>query len=177
MNKLLNTLMMLGLFLTGCEDNADDKINQSGIEVITHDITADSASGFFYNLSSGSEVDSSNTWHISFQMMPEVENGMTYMMPNFILSATAYIAEYDNVTFENLNDTPDSFMSDYFQDNSVLQYEGPNEIIQYNRQTHIASIRDPERVFVIYELGSHSTYKLQFIQYVSGIIEFKYERL
>ena len=110
-------------------------------------------------------------------MIPVESEEATYMMPNFILGATAYMAEYNNVTFENLDSTPDSFMSDYFQDTSVLQYEGPNEIIQYNGQTHIASIRDPERVFVVYELDNHKTYKIQFNEYVRGVVVFRYESL
>lgn len=177
MNKILFSLVLIScLILNGCEDNETNN-NITGEEVITHDIDALGAAGFYFNLSSGTEVDSSSTWHLSFQMIPVESEEMTYMMPNFILGATAYMAEYNNVTFENLDSTPDSFMSDYFQDTSVLQYEGPNEIIQYNGQTHIASIRDPERVFVVYELGNHKTYKIQFNEYVRGVVVFKYESL
>ena len=177
MNRTLFYLVLIScLMLNGCEDNETNN-NITGEEVITHDIDQLGASGFYFNLSSGTEVDSSSTWHLSFQMIPVESEEMTYMMPNFILGATAYMAEYNNVTFENLDSTPDSFMSDYFQDTSVLQYEGPNEIIQYNGQTHIASIRDPERVFVVYELGNHKTYKIQFNEYVRGVVVFKYESL
>ena len=34
-----------------------------------------------------------------------------------------------------------------------------------------------ERVFVFYELGNHKTYKIQFIDYASGVMVFKYESL
>ena len=79
--------------------------------------------------------------------------------------------------FEDLEDTPDSFMSDYFQDASAVQYSGSNEVLQYDMQSHTVSVKDPERVFVVYELGNHKTYKIQFNEYVSGVIVFQYGSL
>ena len=177
MNKpLLSVIMISSLLLVGCEDKeAND--NLTGEEVITHDIDAIGASGFYFNLSSGTEVDSSSTWHVSFQMIPVEFGEATYMMPSLILGSTAYVAEYTNIGFEDLNDTPETFMADYFQDASVVQYSGSNEVLQYDMQTHTVSVKNPERVFVIYELGNHSTYKVQFIEYVSGVIVFKYGNL
>ena len=177
MNNLRIYPLVLGLFLTGCEDNKEDKNNQSGMEVVTHDIDELDASDYFFNLSSGSEVDSSTTWHISFQMIPVTFGEATYMMPSLILGSTAYVAEYTNIGFEDLSDTPETFMADYFQDASVVQYSGSNEVLQYDMQTHTVSVKNPERVFVVYELGNHSTYKVQFIEYVSGVIVFKYGNL
>ena len=174
MNNLTFASIILVLLFAGCDDSKSKEVSQPSQEVITHDIDALGASGFFYNLSSQSEVDSSATWHISFQMIPVVFGEVTYMMPSLILGSTAYAAEYTNIAFEDLNDTPDSFMDDYFQDASAIQYSGPNEVLQYNMQTHTVSVKDPNRVFVFYELSSHSTYKVQFIDYASGIIVFKY---
>ena len=110
-------------------------------------------------------------------MIPVEFEEATYMMPSLILGATTYTAEYTNVLFEDLEDTPDSFMSDYFQDASVVQYSGPNEVLQYDMQSHTVSVKDPERVFVVYELGNHRTYKIKFNEYVRGVIVFQYESL
>ena len=176
MNKQILTLSIFFLAITGCEDNKTDD-NPSENQVITHDIDAVGASGFYYNLSSGSEVDSSNIWHISFQMTPVAFGTTTYMMPSLILGGTTYTAEYTNITFDDLENTPDSFMSDYFQDASVVQYSGPNEVLQYDMQSHTVSVKDPERVFVVYELGNHKTYKIQFNNYVSGVVVFQYGSL
>ena len=185
MRNLTIILTIFVLFYTGCEDNKNDENNQaieepatSSIDtVITHDIDALNASGFYFNLTSGVEVDSANTWHLSFQMIPITFGEAIYMMPSLILGETTYTAEYTDVLFEELADTPDSFMSDYFQDASVVQYSGSNEVLQYDMQSHTVSVKDPERVFVVYELGNHRTYKIQFNEYVSGVIVFQYGSL
>ena len=118
MNRtLLSAIMISSLLLVGCEDKETNN-NQTGEEVITHDIDAIGAPGFYFNLSSGTEVDSSSTWHVSFQMIPVEFGDATYMMPSLILGETTYTAEYTDILFEDLEDTPDSFMSDYFQDAS-----------------------------------------------------------
>ena len=64
MNRpLLSIIMISCLLLNGCEDNETNN-NQAGEEIITHDIDAIGASGFYFNLSSGAEVDSSSIWHV-----------------------------------------------------------------------------------------------------------------
>ena len=178
MNKMLSFIIIFisFLMLSGCEDNETNK-NIAGVEVVTHDIAALGASGFYFNLSSGTEVDSSSTWHISFQMI-SVEFGETiYKMPSLILGGTTYVAEYTDILFEDIENTPDSFMSDYFQDASAVQYSGTNEVLQYDMQSHTVSVKDPERVFVVYEIGSHRTYKIQFNDYVGGVIAFMFGSL
>ena len=80
MNRPLLSIIMISCFLlTGCEDKETNN-TQTGEEVITHDIDAIGASGFYFNLSSGIEVDSSSTWHVSFQMIPVEFGDATYMI-------------------------------------------------------------------------------------------------
>ena len=80
MNRpLLSVLIISCLLLNGCEDKQTNN-NRAGEEIITHDIDAIGASGFYFNLSSGSEVDSSSTWHVSFQMIPVEFGEATYML-------------------------------------------------------------------------------------------------
>jgi len=178
MKQLTLTLIIGVLIFIGCEDKNSDNDNPTqGEEVTTHDIDAAGASGFYYDFLSGTEVDSSSSWHISFQMIPVVFGQSTYMMPSLVLGGAVYAAEYPNVTFDEIEETPDTFMSDYFQDASVVQYSGSNEVIQYDMQNHTVSINNPNRVFVIYENTNHTTYKIQFVEYVNGVILFKYSNL
>ena len=172
------TLIIGILIFIGCEYNKSDNDNQTqGEEVATHDVDAVGASGFYYDFLSGTEVDSSSSWHISFQMIPVAFSQSTYMMPSLVLGGAVYAAEYSNVTFNDLEETPDTFMSDYFQDASAVQYSGSSEVLQYDMQSHTVSVKNPDRVFVIYESANHTTYKIQFVEYVSGVILFKYSNL
>jgi len=178
MKKLTLTLIIGVLVFIGCEDKNSGNDNPTqGEEVTTHDIDAAGAPGFYYDFSSGTEVDSSSSWHISFQMIPVAFGQSTYMMPSLVLGGAVYAAEYSDVTFNELEETPDTFMSDYFQDASVVQYSGSSEVLQYDMQSHTVSVNNPDRVFVIYESTNHTTYKIQFVEYVSGVILFKYSNL
>ena len=186
MKKLTLTLIIGVLIFIGCEDKNSNDDNQTqggevttndGEEVTTHDIDAIGASGFYYDFSSGTEVDSSSSWHISFQMIPVAFGQSAYMMPSLVLGGAVYAAEYSDITFDELEETPATFMSDYFQDASVVQYSGYSEVLQYDMQSHTVTINNPDRVFVIYESINHTTYKIQFVEYVSGVILFRYSAL
>jgi hypothetical protein len=176
MRHLILTISILGLILAGCEDNKANNDETTGIEVVTHDIDATDASGFYFNLSSGAETDSSSSWHFSFQMISVSLGQSTYMMPSLILG-DAYAAAYSDITFDEIDSSPSTFMADYFQDSTVVQYGGANEVLQYDMQNHTVSVSNPERVFVFYEPISHTTYKIQFVEYVGGVISFKYNSL
>ena len=145
MKQLALTLIIGVLNFIGCEDKNSNNDNLTqGEEVTTHDIDAAGASGFYYDFSSGTEVDSSSSWHISFQMIPVAFGQSTYMMPSLVLGGAVYAAEYSDVTFNELEETPDTFMSDYFQDASVVQYSGSSEILQYDMQSHTVSVKNPD---------------------------------
>ena len=177
MNKIIKTSLCSLMFFIGCDNSNDDTSSgTNAVEVITHDIDAAGASGFYYDLHAGGEVDSSDTWHLSFQMIPVPFGQTTYMMPSLVLGETAYVAVYNDIIFDEVEGTPDTFMSDYFQDRSVVQYSGPNEVLQYDMQVHRVSVREPERVFIAYELDNHTTYAIQFVDYVSGVIAFKFKK-
>ena len=178
MKQLTLTLIIGVLIFIGCEDkNSGNDNPPQDEEVTTHDIDAAGAPGFYYDFSSGTEVDSLSSWHISFQMIPVAFGQSTYMMPSLVLGGAVYAAEYSDVTFNGLDQTPDTFMSDYFQDASVVQYSGSNEVLQYDMQSHTVSVKNPDRVFVIYESTNHTTYKIQFVEYVNGVILFRYNAL
>jgi len=180
MKQLTIVIAYLAFILPGCEDKDNDEHDHDHddptTEVMTHDIDAEGASGFYYDLVARAETDSSGSWHISFQMLPVSAGQTTYMMPSIVLG-TVYAAEYSETTFDEMDSSPDTFMQDYFQDPSVVQYGGSSEVLQYDSQTHVVSVSSPDRVFVVYEPIGHTTYKVQFTEYVSGIISFKYSSL
>ena len=181
---IIPLITIFGFFLTGCEDsesgdsnadnNSDTSTTDTVLLVTTHDIDAAGAAGFYFDFIAGEETDSSDSWHISFQMLSVT--GTTYKMPNLVLG-DVYIAEYTNVSYDDLTTTPETFMTDYLQDPSVLQYGGTNEILSYDMQVHQVYVNNAERVFVLYEPINHTTYKIQFIEYVSGVTSFKYDAL
>ena len=109
-------------------------------------------------------------------MIPVSLGQSTYMMPSLILGE-AYAAAYSDITFDEIDSSPSTFMADYFQDSTVVQYGGANEVLQYDMQSHTVSVKNPERVFVFYESVNHKTYKIQFEEYVAGVIAFKYNSL
>ena len=75
-----------------------------------------------------------------------------------------------------MDSTPTTFMEDYFQDPTVVQYGGSNEVLSYDMQIHRVSVKDPNRVFVIHESVGNTTYKVQFVEYVSGVIFFSFSK-
>ena len=63
------------------------------------------------------------------------------------------------MTFEDMGSVPDTFMEDYFQDPTTVQYGGSNEVLSHDMQIHRVSVKNPDRVFVIYG-QLDTTYKL-----------------
>ena len=178
MKKLTPIITLFGLILFGCEQDSSDNNNGNDtekIEVVTHDIDAANADGFYYDLVNAVETDSSEFWHLSFQMLPVVSGNATYMMPSLVLGEVL-AAEYTNMTFEDMESVPDSFMEEYFQDPTTVQYGESNEVLSYDMQIHRVSVNNPDRVFVIYESVGQTAYKVQFIEYVSGVISFSFSK-
>ena len=178
MKKLIPFITLFGLLLFGCEQNNSENNNVNDTEkteVITHDIDATNADGFYYDLLNATETDSSESWHLSFQMLPVVSGNSTYMMPSLVLGGVL-VAEYTNTAFDDMWSIPETFIEDYFQDHTAVQYGGSNEVLSYDMQIHRVSVKDPDRVFVIYESAAHTTYKVQFMEYVSGVISFSFSQ-
>ena len=102
--------------------------------------------------------------------------GTTYKMPNLVLG-DVLIAEYTNVSYDDVISTPETFINDNLQDPNVLQFGGAKEVLGYDMQIHKVSVNNAERVFVLYEPINQTAYKIQFIEYLSGVISFKYNEL
>ena len=170
-------LILILLFFSGCEDNRDIAIkSDSNInEVVTSDIRY---YDFYYNLISDTTADSSSTWHLSIQRIGVPYNNTTYSMPCVMIrSNLTYLAEYTDIAFDSLDAVPETFMEDYYEDPTVIQFGGSNVIIDYDMTIHKMSIKNPERVFVLHDITSQVFYKIQFIEYNSGVVYFKYQLL
>jgi len=175
MKHLTVLITILCFFLTGCENNDPDGYDtDTALLITTHDIDAAGASGFYFNFISGEETDSTESWHISFQMLSVI--GTTYKMPNLVLGDVS-ISEYTNLSYDDITSTPETFQNDNIQDLSALQYGGASEVLAYDMQIHKVSVSNAERVFIIHEPINDTTYKVQFIEYISGITTFKYDAL
>ena len=94
-----------------------------------------------------------------------------------VITGSNYLAEYTDIVFDSLDAVPETFMEDYYTDSTVIQYGGSNVIIDYDMNIHKMSIKNPERVFVLHDLTNQVFYKLQFIEYNSGVVYFKYQLL
>ena len=57
------------------------------------------------------------------------------------------------------------------------QFSFENEIINYNMTTHTASIVNADQTFIVYEYIGHTSYKVQFLDYTSGIVSFQFTQL
>ena len=124
---------------------------------------------FYYDFVNQSEIDSSGNWHLA------LETKGTYNMPSIIFEGV-YVAEYLDILFDDMTELPSTFMQDYIQDNQQFEYEGENEILTYDMSSHTVSVKNPDRIYVIYEPAGHTTYKVQFIEYLSGILVFSFSQ-
>ena len=173
MNNLKFFSFLSVLFIIGCEETNDTNGNiiSNSTEVVTSDIME---TNFYYNLATKSEVQSDEVWHISAQSKQVDFGGQSYGMPNIVLGNV--YAQLSDSTFSEIT-VPPAQNSSWFQDNSIVEYGEENEIINYNMTTHTASIVNADHTFIVYEYIGHTSYKVQFLDYTSGIVSFQFTEL
>ena len=169
--KYLSFLFVL--FTIGCEDSNDinNDITANITEVVTSNVMV---SNFYYNLITKSEVQSDEIWHISAQKKQVDFGGQSYGMPCIVLGNV--YAQLSDSTFSEII-VPPAQNSSWFQDNTIIEYGGENEIISYNMTTHTASIINADHTFIVYEYIGHTSFKVQFLDYTSGIVSFQFSPL
>ena len=189
-SKIIGIILLI-IMGTACED---DSVSTGGVCSVS--ITTDEANlvtartcnvideSFYLDLTTKSEVSSNGNWHISFQMIDVPYGNATYPMPSLVLNSNTGIAAamYENITFDDMSSVPTTFSSppysDALADFSTVQYGGDNEVIGYDVETHITDINNPDAVLLIYDPSyNHITWKIQFSEYDSGIILFKFVQL
>jgi hypothetical protein len=166
-------IFSLIIFMTGCENSENNGNNNSiGIfEVVTSNIMQ---SNYYYNLATKSEVQSDDIWHISAQLKQVDFGGQSYGMPCVVLGNV--YAQLSDSTFNEVT-VPPIQTSTWYQDNSAVEYGGTDEIISYNMTSHVASIENPGRTFIIYDYIGHTTYKIQFLEYTNGVVSLQFSAL
>ena len=173
MNNLKQFSFLSLIFIIGCEEtnDANGNIIPNSTEVVTSDIME---TNFYYNLATKSEVQSDEVWHISAQSKQVDFGGQSYGMPNIVLGNV--YAQLSDSTFSEIT-VPPAQNSSWFQDNSIVEYGEENEIINYNMTTHTVSIVNADQTFIVYEYIGHTSYKVQFLDYTSGIVSFQFTQL
>jgi hypothetical protein len=97
-----------------------------------------------------------------------------YGMPSVVLgnvSAQSLDVSYSEIV------SPPSENTVWYSNNNAVQYGEIDEVISYNMTTHVASVENPTKSFIIYENIGQTSYKIQFLAYTSGILSFQFQEL
>ncbi len=160
-------LILFFLFFFACEDN--EIIEETGpISITTSNVNV---SDFFFNLETNSVSEESTTWHIA------IKTEGNYNMPSIFFNENMNVAIYENLVFEELLILPDTFNSDIETDHSVFRYEGSYEILSYNIEIHKVGVTNPDHIYLMRNEQGDKLFKIQFIEYISGVTVFQYEIL
>ena len=160
--------ILLILFFIGCKDSNEpsEVVNTQTISVTTTNVNV---ADIYYNLLSESQVEINDNWHIG--IVKDTEN---YNMPSFI-PGDVDIAVYEDIDFNELVQIPDTFQNDRIIDHSNFSYGSSHEVLSYDISVHKVSVTNPNYVYVI--ISSGSAFKLQFLEYISGITVFQFANL
>ena len=167
-SKQLSMLIIL-LFLVACGDDNDtlNAIEQNQILSVT--TTNVNVSDIYYNFISQSQVNIEDAWHIG--IVRDTEN---YNMPSFV-PGDVQIAVYENEDFNALTLIPASYSNDVLEDHSVFGYGGSHEVLSYDITVHKVSVTNPNYIYLI--KSDSDVFKLQFIEYLSGITVFQFAEI
>ncbi|MBA66122.1 MAG: hypothetical protein CMG55_10015 [Candidatus Marinimicrobia bacterium] len=155
--------------ILSCADQKEvpqDLIPSENIIVTTSNVNTDN---IYFDFESNSEVSITDNWQIAIEI-----DTSNYSMPSFV-PGDIYIAIYENFDFDNLLTIPDTYMDDIQNDHSVFGYGGSYEVLSYDISIHKVSVTNPNYIYVIQ--SGDENYKLQFIEYTSGITVFQYAEL
>ena len=95
-------------------------------------------------------------------------------MPSFV-PGDVQIAVYENEDFNTLTSIPASYSNDVLEDHSVFGYEGSYEVLSYDITVHKVSVTNPNYIYLI--KSDSDVFKLQFIEYLSGITVFQFAEI
>jgi len=166
--KQLSMLIIL-LFLVACGDDNDTLNAAEENQILSVTTTNVNVSDIYYNFISQSQVNIEDAWHIG--IVRDTEN---YNMPSFV-PGDVQIAVYENEDFNALTSIPVSYSNDVQEDHSVFGYEGSYEVLSYDITVHKVSVTNPNYIYLI-KLDS-DVFKLQFIEYLSGITVFQFAEI
>ena len=176
--KIISYLLIL--INIGCEEQNTNNSTSNDSIIITPNYEEKS---FYLNLTTGLE-DSTN-WHISLQKIMVTSGAITASMPTIITNSSTLIGienSYNNLISlpENIEWQADTTLLSYAGEFIVLDYqftcENPNHNHPHeNTLIHQIIVWDYVYLFKIIETGK--IYKVQFEEYNSGVVLFKYSEL
>ena len=167
-SKQLSMLIIL-LFLVACGDDNDTLNAVEENQILSVTTTNVNVSDIYYNFNSQSQVNIEDAWHIG--IVKDTEN---YNMPSFF-PGNVQIAVYEDENFNTLTTMPASYVNDLQEDHSVFGYGGSYEVLSYDITVHKVSVTNPSYIYLI-KSGS-DVFKLQFIEYISGITVFQFAEI
>ena len=169
MNLFFKFTIILYLFsIISCADT--ENIQESNLSEPIMVTTSNVNTGnIYFDFLSNSEVSMSDNWHLGIE-----RDTSNYNMPSFV-PGDVQIAVYENIEFDNLVSLPELYMDDIQNDHTVFGYGGSYEVLSYDITVHKVSITNPNYVYVIQ--SENNIFKLQFLEYLSGITVFQFAQL
>ena len=166
--KQLSILIII-LFVVACGNDNDTINSVEENQILSVTTTNVNVSDFYYNFSSQSEVNIEDAWDIGIVI--DTEN---YNMPSFV-PGDVQVAVYENEDFNNLTTIPTTYLNDVQSDHSVFGYGGSYEVLSYDITVHKVSVTNPNYIYLI--KSDNDVFKLQFVEYLSGITVFQFAEI
>lgn len=164
-------MFILSIFFYGCEDSKDENSDELDLGLISITTGNVNVSDFYFNLINGEEVQSSEIWSVA------VKTEGDYDMPSIFFEDNLNVAIYDNIIFDNIETLPTTFTDHLETNHSVFRYQGSYEILGYNMQIHKVGVTNPNYTYVIQHSELNKAFKVQFVEYLSGITVFNYSEI
>ena len=163
-------ILIIILFFS-CEDNEKNISSDEETGPISITTSNVNVTDFYFNLDNQAEVEESSSWHVAIKTEGD------YNMPSIFFNDNMNVAVYENIVFEDLLALPETFNSDIQIDHSIFRYEGFYEILSYNIEIHKVGVTNPDYVYLLKEDQVNKSFKIQFIEYISGVTVFQYAEL
>ena len=151
-----------------CDKNKTTGSDESSTQEIIFTTSNVNLKDIYFNLIDGVVIDQSNQWH--FVINTDSSN---YNMPG-ILMGNVSIAIYTELEFNEIIDIPSTFNEDSLIEKDVFRYEQEHEVFSYNMEIHKVSVSNPGYIYILKDAENGIAFKIQFLDYISGIIVFKY---
>ena len=87
------------------------------------------------------------------------------------------VSIYTELQFDEIIYMPFTFNDDILNDKNVFGYEEEYEVFNYNIDIHKVSVSNPGYVYILKDSENGRAYKIQFIEYISGVTVFKYNSI
>lgn len=146
------------------------------------DISYSSENSAYFDFSTGDTIVP-DPWDIGFITIPvyEPNSGITYNLPTVLLNydRDVNVAVVVDQSFEDVIEIPVD--AQWLEDSATLRnlgYLGQFEVLIYHPEppyNHKVIVENPDYVYIIYSDGNY--YKVQFIEYSSGILLFKHQQI